>query len=479
MINQSGGINLSNLGANAGALGSIASFVGGMTGLGGSGTASNGAATQGGFNVGDIFGNLLTGFVGNRFASRRISKRSVDEPSTSFTSTLLADLDPVLNAEKELLYVKKSSSKKRNLNTEMETVTEIASPLKDISNTDSVLAEVIKNIDEKEEIFAEDDEEEEDIEAITDHDISSNPVKNATLPEDSKKPEELLEGRIVNNPEELPDIPEGRIMNKKRPIFASNVIHFPSHNIIRHEKKIKFVDIEHLNPAPYAQNDVLIFQSNDLHSQQPHFDEVFRFPVLPSGNRGSKRIKFEHKEQQQDDRFQNHNIPDDRIKMVFPDRTGTGNLKFDNQDFDVKPVRFGRILSGMRPQNGNSNNGGYINNYEGPVSGNRNDYDESQFSTDRYPQESNINNVNNINNDYNGNYNDRYQHLYNVPAYNSNNPSSSQSGSKRYQRPTLSNSSYNKKVGTSTASDPNNVYVTNANGVVEYYINAAGTKVYL
>lgn len=436
MINQSGGINLSNLGANAGALGSIANFVGGMTGGG-----STGSASASSFNVGDVFSNLLTGFVGNRFASRRISKRSVD--------TDLAELDPVANSEKELAYVKKSSSKKRNLNSEMETVTEIEVKPKETLTTERDIADLIKDMEDSEEIFAEDEDE-----AEAKHDtVNINLVTNSTDLKVIKVEDESLEGRIVNNQEELPGLPEGRIINKKR----LNAVHFPSPNSIRHEKNIKFVDIQHLNPAPYVQNDVLLFQSNDLYNPQQPFNQAFSFPVV-TGNRGSKRIKFEHKEQQQDDRFQTYNVPVDRIKMVFPDRTGTGNLRFDNQDFEVKPVRFGRILSGTRTQNYDNND--YTNNYQSPVNGNRNDYLDT-----RYQPENNNNNYNS-----NTKYNKRYESLYNNPNYQSNTQSFSSTTSNRYQRPSSS---------SNHQSDPNNVYVTNSKGVVEYYINAAGTKVYI
>lgn len=457
VINQSGGINLSNLGANAGALGSIASFVGGMTGLGGGGSTSNGAA-PGGFNVGDVFSNLLTGFVGNRFSSRRISKRSAD--------SLLTDLDPVVSAEKELTYVKQSSSKKRNLNTEMETVTEIDVKPKESLKNDIVIADILKNIDEKEEIFAEDEEVNEN----PDESLNKHSVSNSTDPEDVKEEDESIESRIVNNPDELLDLPEGRILNKKRPLYTTNAVHFPSPNAIRNEKNIKFVNVQHLNAAPY---DVLLFPTNDLYSKhKPQINQGFSFPSITSGNRGSKRIKFEHKEQQHDDhRFQSYNIPADRIKMVFPDRTGTGNLRFDNKEFDVKPIRFGRILSGIRTQI--SENYDYNtynnNNYQVPVSGHRNDYGDSHYPSEENNRYQTDSSYTNSNNNYDTNYNKLYESLYSNPNYHSSSQSSSSTlASNRYQRPS-----------TDPKSDPNNVYVTNSKGVVEYYINAAGTKVYI
>lgn len=73
-INQSGGINLSNLGSNLGLLGNLASLVGTMNG--GSGNAVNSAGAGSGLS--QAFGNLLTGLVGSRF-SRKVHKRSIME----------------------------------------------------------------------------------------------------------------------------------------------------------------------------------------------------------------------------------------------------------------------------------------------------------------------------------------------------------------------------------------------------------------
>lgn len=101
-FNQGGGINLSNLGANSDLLESLAGLVTGGGGSQDSNSLASGSGILGnladligntrpqvptttpapsvnaGGSISDLVGNLLTGLVGNRFSSRKISKRSVD-----------------------------------------------------------------------------------------------------------------------------------------------------------------------------------------------------------------------------------------------------------------------------------------------------------------------------------------------------------------------------------------------------------------
>lgn len=431
-INQGGGINLSNLGANSGVLGNLASLVGGMAAGGGlGGGVSNLASLLGGqsgaipgagsnFNVGDIFSNLLTGFVGNRFSSRRISKRSVDmEPVANVSSVT----EPLLTVDKELKYVKETDVKKRNLNTEMKS---------EFDNKEVT-------VDEKEEIFAEDeDEEDEYIESVNEE-------------------------------------PEGRIVNLKEPIIAndlSNNVIFPT-NIInplnkRVAKRVKFTDANKGNTNAQT-GDIFVFQTN-YDSSNDNINEIVKFPqkiIEVEPTRNSKKIKFASDQSSQGPVLIDPN--DRRIKMVFPDRTGTGNLRFDIEEFDQAtqaPIRYGRILTGQQPShsqtNGDRNRVNFSNGYDSSsfdVNNYQNNNNQYQQSTAASPNRYSIAN-------YQTNRFENQNYDYNSQSNNNNN---------NYQGQTAQNNNYN----TNQQGSDQNVYVTNSKGVVEYYINSAGRKVYL
>ncbi|XP_037050035.1 probable cyclin-dependent serine/threonine-protein kinase DDB_G0292550 [Bradysia coprophila] len=435
-INQSDGINLSNLASNGGLLSNLAGLVGGGTGGGngaadllsliGGGAASdasgggasgilnslisgvNGGASatqasdannigpisllaglaqnNGGStaNIGSVVGNLLTGFIGNRFSSRKISKRSVTEGDIG------------------------------------------------IANEDG-------------------------------------------------KSNEKVGG---NSTDELSDV-EPRIMNGKLPILSalnepsnSNSIKFTdeNENVYRDGKQIKF-DENDVNDE--SKKSFFIFPSNDIGKQ----NENVIFPASNDAFRTSKKIKFQQTDSDShffpangDDPHQSLNEINDtppyhRIKMVFPDRTGTGNLIFDNKEFDTDSTRIGRILTGLRvlqrleqiqQLNGNTNrilfdatsNG---NRYESNSNINANPlYSLAQSNSEplsnRYTTNQQANNHRFGNQNYNINYNS--QSSYGAGG----------GGGGRYG-------------GDDDASQ--NVYVTNGQGVVEYYINKAGVKVYV
>lgn len=436
VINQSDGINLSNLASNGGILSNLAGLVGGNGGSGatnllsligggngasdtsGSGASSilnslisggnvgslanspsdvsnggaisllTGLAQNGGStsNIGSVVGNLLTGFIGNRFSSRKISKRSVVD-----------DNDLRKNGSDKLIA--------------------------DIKDADNVTVTTV--------------------------------------------------GKVNNATDELSDI-EPRIVHGKLPIFSalteqsiSNVkFTDDTENTYRYEKQIKFDGNDDDSKKSF-----FIFPVNDI---REHNENV----IFPSASndaiRTSKKIKFQHTDSEphffptSDDHqsLNEINDPPYRVKMVFPetDRTGTGNLIFDNQKFDTESTRIGRILSGLRvlqqlqqvqQLNGNTNRILFDT-----TNGNRHDSNSNFNGNPLYS-------LAQTNNGYQQSFANRYttnqqadNHRFGNQNYNIN-----------YNSPS---SNYGTQSDASQ-----NVYVTNANGVVEYYINSAGVKVYV
>ena len=264
---------------------------------------------------------------------------------------------------------------------------------------------------------------------------------------------------------------EPRILHKKQDIFALVDQHdefkfpvsasavayldsFPKPEKISPSNKIKFIDDEN---------------NHQEHSLVTNNIDNFMFPVennlkqlhFGSGVRGSKKIKFTINENEEDQPVPPKPLDYyDRTKMIFPDRTGTGELRFDSDYFKREIIntghRGGKILTGTRPQvNTNFNNYNHDNNYDTSDTTSANDNYTSNInypvypivvSTNRYKKDKYYNN----NSDYNKN---RYQSLY---------------SSANYQQP------YKQQ-----QQDSGNVYVTNAHGVTEYYITANGQKVYV
>lgn len=456
VINQSDGINLSNLASNGGLFNNLAGLVGGNGGgtadllssliggnaasdasggggvasgilsslisggnLGGSpsgannggalslltGLAQNGGSTS---NIGSVVGNLLTGFIGNRFSSRRISKRSVAEDDA----------------------VKEDAATKSIEESDFESETEDAS----------------------------------------------------------------IGGGNVNSTDELSDI-EPRIVHGKLPILSAlneqstSNIKFTDEveNTYRDEKRIKFNEngdeentyrdekqIKFNGNGDDSKKSFFIFPAHDV---AQHNENVI-FPTSNDALRISKKIKYQRTESDphffptsnDHQSFNEINDTPQRIKMVFPDtdRTGTGNLIFDNHKFDTERTRIGKILSGLRvlqqlqtqQLNGNINrilfdatNG---NRYDSNSNFNANPlYSSALQSNDGYQQS--------FPNRYTTNQ-QANNHRFGNQNYNINYNSQS--------------SSYN---GAHNGDDDfsQNVYVTNGKGVVEYYINSAGVKVYV
>lgn len=455
-INQSGGINLSNLGANAGLLGNLASLVGGMTGLGGADSSASesqqSSATSGVFNVGEMFSNLLTGFVGNRFSSRRI-KRSLTEDeqevemtttSMSMMNTTTADLDPLLTLEKESKYVKETASKKRNLNTEMKAAAE-----SEVSDSGESKADDL----DIEEILAEDDDDDEE-----------NNVADASP-----------EGRILSGTENVIEEPEGRILNRKPSRFQLhlNTVNFPAQNPTRFEKKIKFQpNYAHPNAVATNDDDVFVFQTNYVATNPTTVPDSIRFPDHSNLNtpRWPKKVSFDEAfRPQRPAALIDYDLPDHRIKMVFPDRTGTGNLKFDSIDFErstAAPLpaalhRFGKILFGQQQQPTSVQQGQQFY------------YTVQQLQRPQHrPDEQLLNYVTPqpaYQNPYEHQHQTQYEDYTRYPPLN-------RAGSIDYNRPPTRRKNQHQQ---SQEDSSQNVYVTNGKGVVEYYINAAGKKVYV
>lgn len=443
-INQSDGINLSNLASNGGLLsnlGNLAGLVGGNGGSGGAGdllslfggnaasdASGSGASgllsslisggnvapsndvTNGGAisllsglaqnsgsnaNLGSVVGNLLTGFIGNRFSSRKINKRSVEE-------------------------VEENDEKEPNVEVDEKNVEEIASQ------------------------------------------IEAN----------------------VNDTKELSDI-EPRIVHGKLPILSA--LHEPSIS------NIKFSDDDEI---PHRSQKQIKFDENDGERINDSKKSFFTFPSIdiakdnknvifpsPSSDRTSKKIKFFHTDSNAhffpDDHqsFNEINDPPQRIKMVFPDtdRTGTGNLIFDSQKFHTNSTRVARILSGLRvlqqlqqvqQLNGNPNRIHFDTTTTGTGGNNR--YDSTFNANPLYSRLT----ASPGNNGYQQSFPNRY--TTNQQANNH------RFGNQNYNINYNSQSSSNNNGAHSGNDDfSQNVYVTNGNGDVEYYINSAGVKVYV
>lgn len=419
-INQSGGINLSNLGANANLLGNLAGLLGGGGGGGGAGGGSGGSSILENLSdflgggaapatttpspaagISDLVGNLLTGFIGNRFSGRKVSKRSISWPEDDRLD--LEDVEPA----------KKESSFKRKLKTTL------------------------------------------------------------------KKP------KIEDGDDEV----EGRIINSKPQIYSNG-------NVEDNDGPTKFSFFSHSgNKKGRYQN----YEPTEANSESVRFEsgadrDVYR---IPSYNRVPQQVNFRDEDDQPASQISRPRpgpfFPGGSVntfnreqshKMIFPDRTGTGNLKFDNDEFESVPNnRFGKIL----------NYGNNDNRYRPSFSGSS-QQNQNQISFGDGSSSGASNNYN-----YNNN-NDRYSF-----AQRPTNTYASSQQSDSYHRPTTSSYYQSNRYGNqnqiynsqnsghypstnrysgnqSNRGDSNssqNVYVTNSKGVIEYYINPQGKKVYV
>lgn len=400
-INNGGGINLSNLGSNANLFSGLAGLLNGGGGTGSS-AGGGGGGGGGGFDLNslgnlaslfggetqqikpskappndqgqsltELVGNLLTGFVGQRFSSRKIKKRSID-----------IDIDARQKPAKKL------------------------SPFK---------------------------------------------LKLAASKTKFKFPENY--DVIINKEAENGDV-EGRILNKKTAIYAADTEQPDDKFVFNSQRGSKNINFTNKITAPTPnprytnnaqstlnfgnaglRNDEFYFTSN----RRPQFDQYQKNPEQ-SNNDG---LNFNRQQSAKE----SQNGPS---KMIFPDRTGTGNLRFDHDEFNRNQNqnnnynRYGKILNygNRRPHNENSKQVSFDQNNRYTAAAVQQDYRPSFGSGSS-----------------SSNANQRYQTQSHVPLYN--------------HFPNLSSNSHRDD------SSSQNIYVTNGEGKTVYYINAQGNKIYL
>lgn len=428
LVNQGGGINLSNLGANADLLGNLAGLLGTGGGGGGggggssntntasatngldlntlasaggsllsglSGLAGNTGSSSASNNIGDLVGNLLTGFVGNRFNGRKLSKRSIGRKFKRITFVAKNMLDGF------------SSLKPKRDNSKVET------------------------------------------------NVPSNRSSNRTFVPETGDPNTQVE---VFNPASEPQI-QARILNVKDPIYS---------------------DQSNGNGAGHRDNQKVVF--GDDASSGYHTGTTF--PVA-ANTKSSKAIKFSDNVNDQStlshsaaptffpQSDQSAALGPTKVKMVFPgDRTGTGNLRFDDSTFQSESVlnRIARILTGIRQESSvqkPTEAPFTVQNY------NRYQSQSPSQSYNQYQQQSSSGSTYGNNNGYTPGY----QNYQNQNSYNQNQNQNSYNSNGNYGNRGGSSSQYQTN-NVDRGSNPN-IYVTNSNGQTEYYLKPNGEKVFL
>lgn len=320
----------------------------------------------------------------------------------------------------------------------------------------------------------------------------------------------LKKPKITNDDDDI----EGRIINSKVKIY-SNVNSYENDGptkftLFSHHDNNKNVKFNNNNY--YEQNDEstesVRFENNE-NNKDSHRD-IFR---VPSFNRKPQQVNFQEENNQYDNQLNRpapffpgdssntfHRQQAQPTKMIFPDRTGTGNLKFDNRDFEspLNSNRIGKIL-----------NYGNNNRYQPSFSGsNQNNPNQISFG-DKLNTNNNNNNYNNdnYNNDHftfnqrpantyssqQQQYQNQHQQQqpqqeqstsYYRPSTNYYQPNRYSNQNQNYNsqnRPTYypSNNRYSVNNRNREDNSSQNVYITNSKGVTEYYINAQGKKVYV
>lgn len=480
---------MSNLGSNLGLLGNLASLGSALGSLGGGAAATPAAKPSpqkqqpasslsslgsnlsllsnlgSQLGLGNTVSNLLTGIVGARFngrKARKLSKRSTELSDESLDELLLS-----LGEEPATTDSDGPPSKKRNLN-------------KEIGDDATKVEHIEKAGLQKKKKYHQELEKKEKIRAV----------------------EKFLgiQARIINK-EEIQAESEQRIVHGNSAIHSESLLLNP---IVFPED---YEPVVHINsPRPITAAPVLTFPSQDTREQK-QLQPTFAFPSGFQASdviRGGKAFQFSHSAPLQPspqqvpfnklqfpETFQNSDgiildIPQplpleyyDRTKMIFPDRTGTGNLRFDSEEFNQQEpfnfnqnrIRIGRILTGASQNPPVSYQGNYNENHSGSTS--------SFNRGDVLIFHSNSNGNNNYNNpqarpqfDFGNRYplnnnqvnNNRYQ-VQQRPTYQSQNYGSNQ----RYQN------TYNG--GNNNRDDGQKIYVTNGQGVVTYYVNERGEKI--
>lgn len=433
-INSGGGINLSNLGQNLGFISSLAQLMGGGGGSNNNQdlkrpvkkpvTDDEESTSSGG--VGEFVTNLLTGLVGNRFSGRRINKRSVDSGGRDSENDEIRQFLLSLINQQKPIKKKKGASRKRNLNVELADHNEPYSSVKS-SRLDKTLLKLLE--------------------------LTVNTPTSIT------KEDESLSPRIINVNQQPIDAIESNSITK---FFPNELPQYTTQNTRRPKESVVefFPHEQQIQPEP----------ATTTHgSGAVSFQNIFTFPSAPQAepfstqsNRSPKSIQFGTPQQQTKIHFQDDiDIPRpldyyDNTKMIFPDRTGTGNLRFDNDQL----FRVGKILT-RPPQEPTATQSNYD---DGTV--NQNGGGSYQYFN-RYPENSNYNN-------------NRQQSSYQPQQYTTKRP---QTYYNNYNSNKYSGNNYNYRPHSSSSSNrgedtSQNIYVTNSRGVVEYYLNARGEKVY-
>lgn len=408
--NAAPALDLSSLASNAGLLGNLAGLLGG----GGGNTAAAASPSAGqGQGITDLVGNLLTGFVGNRFSGRRISKRSIESfPSADETNV-------TVNSDVEEVEKKLSASKRK-------------------------LAATTKKEKRREIVY--DDE---------------------------------VEGRIINSKPKIYANDNSNGNEDDGPLRFT----FYSH---RDSKKVSFNGPNDV-PATSNGNPYVSFYGSHENENDAN---AFR---LPTATQSSQNIHFQNfgsENGQNFNRRPNQFFPlhndverdphEDRghsTKMIFPDRTGTGNLKFDNEAFSSTGHRFGRILNGgtRYPQTsyfaGNQPNDNRIAFNDAATNTNQR-YESNRRPQQYYQQSSSSSNyqpnrfVNQ--NQYDGNQFNSHSNRQPTASHTNN-------YSNNFNR--YGNQNSNQSNGNDNSSQ--NIYVTNSKGIIEYYIDPTGQKHYV
>lgn len=427
---QSSGFDLASLGTNAGLLSGLASLVGGNT------NAAQKAPPpdDSGESLTELVGNLLTGFVGSRFSGRKIEKRSIEFSENDDDDNTFAKNGTISDNERndEENESKKLSAFKRKLNSTFK---------EQVSNDDGEGDEAeARIINTKPEIYAyENDRITNDPDRFTFNSDSNRPVNNHQFVDRITAPTPLPTFSYPNQNNQ--NNQDNRFIS-----FQNDNYRFPSNN--RSPKLVEFYDSQEQNAYQGANND----DSNRL------------------GPHTNNKVQFES------------NFYQRPSKMIFPDRTGTGNLKFDHDEFQTRPNknRYGKILySGGSNQQQQFNN----NNYNG----NRVSFNQNDDRNDRYRSEQNYRpSLNNNNQNYDsGSSSYTKTNRYTNQNYNSNdNYNQPNRRYPTYNRYGNSGSNYGSNTNSGSSSyrgenSSQNVYVTNSQGKTEYYINAQGKKVYI
>lgn len=464
-VNQGGGINLSNLGSNLGLLGNLAGLVGSMTGGLNSGSVNDGQ-NLGTFNlgsggqIGQVFGNLLTGLVGNRFSGRKSTGRKSSGRKLSRKKKRSVENNSTLIEDSEVKTENKS--RKRNLNTQIINHYELSSNLKiKVENLNPEIPKIIKK-----KIFIKKYEKKNETKFNREFDSPTVKILPRVL---FKKNIEAEDGHS-----------EERILNLPIDLQNSNIIVFPSYgqNLLSHENQPQnFRDTKSIRFESYPKPDEIL-----AYVQIPVYASIFKFPT-DEGIRTSKTVQFNQNSEYDD----SLDIPVpkpseyyEKTRMIFPDRTGTGNLKFDNEHFQYDSIysgsnRFGKILTGGRPDDSNTNNRFQSSSVSFQNKNENNLPSRPSYSIDQYDNQNN--------NRYTPQNVNRYTHQSYTSSQNNNRytPQSytSSQSSNRYT-PQYQSSSQINRFTTKRPSDEDtskNVYVTNSQGVIEYYINKHGEKI--